>query len=82
MTATTHVSTNESSSSVSTDEVGQAALRGARTTPDNRLDELSLMIQAYNEVTEKLQSSHESLEAQVTGLRQQLASTTRSDSGS
>ena len=76
MNATTHVSIQESSDSMSTDSVEPSTSHGeARTVSDNRLDDLSQMIRAYNEVTEKLQTSHESLEAQAAGLRRELAST-------
>jgi signal transduction histidine kinase len=43
-----------------------AALPGA--------DDLAEIIQAYNQVTDKLQQSHESLQAEVIRLRQELAS--------
>lgn len=67
MNATTHVSSKETSDSVSSIAVEQV--------PDNRLDDLSQIIRAYNKVTEKLQVSHESLESQATSLRRELAST-------
>ena len=40
-----------------------------------RLDDLAQVIRAYNEVTQRLQTSHESLKAQVIRLQQELAST-------
>ena len=43
--------------------------------PDVRLDDLSQIIQAYNQVTEKLQRSHETLQEEVLRLRRELAST-------
>ncbi|MCE9592226.1 MAG: hypothetical protein K8S99_17105 [Planctomycetes bacterium] len=39
-----------------------------------RLEELAQIIRAYNQVTENLQKSHESLNAQIDRLREQLAS--------
>lgn len=42
---------------------------------DQRIDDLAQIISAYNQVTEKLQHSHEVLEAEVTRLRAELAST-------
>lgn len=42
---------------------------------EGRLDDLSQIIRAYNDVTEKLQVSHESLKAQVERLQLELAST-------
>lgn len=40
-----------------------------------RYDDLSQIIRAYNQVTQKLQDSHESLRAQVVRLQQELVST-------
>lgn len=42
--------------------------------PEQRLQELAEIIRAYNHVTENLQKSHESLNAQIDRLREQLAS--------
>ncbi|MFW6059650.1 MAG: sensor histidine kinase [Phycisphaeraceae bacterium] len=42
---------------------------------DERSDELAEIIRAYNQVTEKLQQSHEKLKGEVLRLRQELAST-------
>jgi signal transduction histidine kinase len=42
---------------------------------DDRQAELAEIIQAYNEVTERLQKSHEHLQAEVVRLREELAST-------
>ncbi len=50
----------------------------AQTAPqpaDQRLDDLAQIISAYNQVTEKLQSSHEALENEVARLRRELVST-------
>jgi len=44
-------------------------------SPNDRLDELAQIIQAYNDAAEKLQHSHESLRNQVVRLQSQLAST-------
>lgn len=44
-------------------------------SPDARLDDLAQIIGAYNRVTEKLQSSHEALGAEVERLNRELAST-------
>ncbi len=41
---------------------------------ERRLDELAQIIQAYNDATQNLQRSHESLEAEVARLRKELAS--------
>jgi len=41
---------------------------------DAKLDELAQIIAAYNDVTEKLQRSHDALHAEVLRLRRQLAS--------
>lgn len=46
----------------------------ALPVPDGRLEDLAQIIRAYNQVTENLQKSHESLTAQVELLRDQLAS--------
>lgn len=46
----------------------------ASPVPDGRLEDLAQIIRAYNQVTENLQKSHESLTAQVELLRDQLAS--------
>jgi len=43
--------------------------------PAERLDDLAQIIAAYNDVTEKLQSSHESLSREVVRLQRELAST-------
>lgn len=43
--------------------------------PAERLDDLAQIIRAYNEVTEKLQQSHELLHAEVARLQRELAST-------
>ncbi len=61
-----------------TDAVGASALAqlpAGNPSPDARLDDLAQIIRAYNEVTEKLQVSHESLKAQVVRLQSELAST-------
>lgn len=42
---------------------------------DARLTDLAEIIRAYNQVTEKLQESHERLQSEVLRLRQELAST-------
>lgn len=42
---------------------------------DSRLDDLAQIISAYNQVTQKLQTSHEALEAEVARLRRELRST-------
>jgi len=47
----------------------------ADPSADQRLDDLAQIISAYNQVTEKLQHSHEVLEAEVARLRAELAST-------
>ena len=70
-----HVSTPRSTDLAQTDEVGSPGQNRAAATSDRRLDDLSQMIRAYHEVTEKLQISHESLEAQVKSLQRQLVST-------
>lgn len=46
----------------------------AAPVPERRLEDLAQIIRAYNQVTENLQKSHESLTAQVELLRDQLAS--------
>jgi len=43
--------------------------------PADRLDDLTQIIQAYNQVTKKLQASHEALREQVVRLQHKLAST-------
>ncbi len=43
--------------------------------PDSRFDDLAAIINAYNQVTQKLQHSHETLKTQVTRLQRELAST-------
>ncbi len=45
------------------------------STPAQRLDDLAQIIRAYNAVTENLQHSHESLQAEVVRLQEKLAST-------
>jgi signal transduction histidine kinase len=45
------------------------------TAADGRLDDLAQIITAYNQVTEKLQKSHETLQQEVLRLRDELAST-------
>ncbi len=52
-----------------------AAIPPAEAEASDRLDDLAQIIGAYNQVTENLQRSHESLRAQVVRLQQQLAST-------
>jgi signal transduction histidine kinase len=47
----------------------------AAPTPSQRLDDLAQIIAAYNQVTEKLQTSHESLQNEVVRLQQELRST-------
>lgn len=47
-------------------------LRGDDADP--RLDDLAQIIRAYNDVTDKLQRSHEALRSEVARLQQQLAS--------
>lgn len=42
---------------------------------DHRLDDLAQIIRAYNDVTEKLQHSHETLKSEVVRLQVELAST-------
>ena len=44
-------------------------------TPVERVDDLAQIIGAYNNVTEKLRASHESLSAEIVRLQQELAST-------
>ena len=46
-----------------------------RTDPAPKLDDLAQIISAYNQVTEKLQHSHEDLCAEVVRLQDELAST-------
>ncbi|MCX5661825.1 MAG: ATP-binding protein [Planctomycetota bacterium] len=43
-------------------------------TPAQRLEDLSQIILAYNQVTQKLQASHESLQSEVVRLQEKLAS--------
>ncbi len=43
--------------------------------PEPRLDDLAQIIGAYNEVTDRLQRSHETLQQEVLRLRRELAST-------
>lgn len=45
---------------------------GAGAVDDGRLDDLAQIIRAYNDVTGKLQSSHEALKAEVLRLRREL----------
>src|SRR5580704_1287506 len=47
------------------------------TTSSDRLDELSGIIRQYNDVTEKLQQSHEQLQRTVQSLRSDLAEKNR-----
>jgi len=60
-----------SSSPASASAVEAAAREGG----DARQAELAEIIRAYNEVTERLQQSHEHLQAEVVRLREELAST-------
>ena len=50
------------------------ARSGGEVVPgdDGRLDDLAQIIRAYNDVTTKLQSSHEALKAEVLRLRREL----------
>ncbi len=52
-----------------------AAIPPVEAEASDRLDDLAQIIGAYNQVTENLQRSHESLRTQVVRLQQQLAST-------
>jgi signal transduction histidine kinase len=59
--------------------VSDAPMKGGGTTAaagvgGSGIDELAEIIRAYNRVTDKLQQSHEALQAEVVRLRQQLAS--------
>ena len=47
----------------------------AQAEKDRRLEELAQIITAYNDVTDKLQKSHETLKGEVLRLRSELAST-------
>lgn len=47
----------------------------ASPTPVERVDDLAQIIGAYNQVTQKLRESHESLSAEIVRLQQELAST-------
>ena len=49
--------------------------KGSQFDPAQGLDDLAVIITNYNEVTDKLQRSHESLGAEVIRLQKQLAST-------
>ena len=55
--------------------IGSDESAGKPVAADDRLDDLAQVIRAYNEVTERLQASHESLKDQVVRLQQELAST-------
>lgn len=55
--------------------LSQSAAVEAASQGDARQAELAEIIQAYNEVTERLQKSHEHLQAEVVRLREELAST-------
>jgi signal transduction histidine kinase len=57
-----------------TTQLAEAAEAHAETG-DARQAELAEIIRAYNEVTERLQKSHEHLQAEVLRLREELAST-------
>ncbi len=50
-------------------------VKGSQSDPAQDLDDLAVIISNYNEVTDKLQRSHESLGAEVIRLQKQLAST-------
>jgi signal transduction histidine kinase len=63
------------SSSASVAEPAEAASGGSGGTGGDRQEELAEIIRAYNEVTERLQKSHEHLQAEVVRLREELAST-------
>lgn len=67
----------DSSEPLPASALGQAQVDGCGVAgpSDDRLNDLSQIICAYNDVTEKLQSSHESLKAQVARLQLELAST-------
>ncbi len=52
----------------------EAAAEAVSESAHGRADELAQIIQAYNQVTERLQHSHEQLAAEVTRLQAQLAS--------
>ena len=47
----------------------------AASEPGDRTDDLAQIMRAYNEVTQKLQASHESLKSQVVRLQSELVST-------
>ena len=47
----------------------------ASPTPVERVDDLAQIIGAYNQVTQKLRESHESLSAEIVRLQKELAST-------
>jgi len=72
-----HATTHNPTSPPQAGSIGEMdPVRGFDTaSSDGRLDDLSQIIRAYNDVTEKLQVSHESLKAQVTRLQMELAST-------
>jgi signal transduction histidine kinase len=70
--------TTELSAVPGSDEPSAAAARDAVSAAaggDDRQAELAEIIRAYNEVTERLQKSHEHLQAEVVRLREELAST-------
>lgn len=46
----------------------------AQRTDDPRLDDLAQIVEAYSEVTQRLQTSHERLQSEVVRLRQELNS--------
>jgi signal transduction histidine kinase len=56
------------------DQVSMQAVEPAGQS-QQRLDDLAQIIRVYNEVTDRLQHSHEALRAQVVRLQQELAST-------
>ncbi|QQE11184.1 GHKL domain-containing protein [Planctomycetota bacterium] len=55
--------------------VEQVEAIGEETQEDPRLKDLAQIINAYNDVTDKLQQSHEKLKGEVLRLREELAST-------
>ncbi|QDU33160.1 Sensor protein ZraS [Poriferisphaera corsica] len=56
-------------------EVGGQGEQAVAGQDDPRMAELAQIINAYNEVTDKLQQSHEKLQDEVLRLREELAST-------
>lgn len=57
------------------DDIQVGLPEGGGHEPAQRMEDLAQVIRAYNQVTEKLQASHESLKSEVHRLRTELAST-------